>query len=293
MDRSAPLRKPVASIVRIFHPSDFSKASHVAFAHALKLALEAKAELGIMHVRQGVKRQALERHWTDFPGVRATLARWGILPEGVRREDVGKTGLRVTKILASSADPVKSITRHLENYPPDLIVLATHQREGLARWMRRPVAEKIARRSGAMTLFVPRDGKGFIAPEDGAVTLKKILIPVDRTPDPQAALDKAAGLARGLGCRDAEFLLLHVGDEDELPPLDTSYYSGWRWERIARRGEVVATILEIHAEWKPDLMVLVTEGHLDFLDALRGSTTERVLRGARCPVLAIPAGIER
>lgn len=263
----------------------------MAFAHALKLALEAKADFSIMHVRQGVKREALERHWTDFPGVRATLARWGILPEGVRRGEVGKTGLRVTKILASSADPVKSIMTHLENYPPDLIVLATHQREGLARWMRRPVAEKIARRSGAMTLFVPRDGKGFIAPADGAVTLKKILIPVDRIPDPQSALDKASSLARGLGCKDAEFVLLHVGSEDGLPALDTADYPGWRWERLVREGDIVESILQIEGDWNPDLMVLVTEGHLDFLDALRGSTTERVLRGARCPVLAIPAHV--
>jgi nucleotide-binding universal stress UspA family protein len=35
-------------------------------------------------------------------------------------------------------------------------------------------------------------------------------------------------------------------------------------------------------------MVLATQGHLDFLDAVRGSTTERVLRNVRCPVLAVP-----
>ena len=34
---------------------------------------------------------------------------------------------------------------------------------------------------------------------------------------------------------------------------------------------------------------MATQGHLDFLDALRGSTAERVLRGARCAVLAVPA----
>ena len=47
-------------------------------------------------------------------------------------------------------------------------------------------------------------------------------------------------------------------------------------------------ILEEEAHWRPDLMLLATQGHIDFLDALRGSTTERVLR-AHCPVLAVPA----
>ena len=48
-------------------------------------------------------------------------------------------------------------------------------------------------------------------------------------------------------------------------------------------------ILKEAADWSPDLIVMATQGHLDFLDALRGSTAERVLRGARCAVLAVPA----
>ena len=54
-------------------------------------------------------------------------------------------------------------------------------------------------------------------------------------------------------------------------------------------GSPVEEILKKDADWKPDLMVLATEGHQEFFDALRGSTSERVLRGARCPVLAVPA----
>ena len=34
----------------IFHPSDFSIASEIAFAHALKIALQAHARLDIMHI---------------------------------------------------------------------------------------------------------------------------------------------------------------------------------------------------------------------------------------------------
>lgn len=32
---------------------------------------------------------------------------------------------------------------------------------------------------------------------------------------------------------------------------------------------------------------MATKGHEGFLDALRGTTTERVLRQAECPVLAV------
>ena len=86
---------------RIFHPSDFSPASAVAFAHALKLALITRATLRLMHVAADEE----DMHWSDFPGVRATLARWGLLPEASPREAVGQLGLDIGKILCSRADP--------------------------------------------------------------------------------------------------------------------------------------------------------------------------------------------
>ncbi len=37
-----------------------------------------------------------------------------------------------------------------------------------------------------------------------------------------------------------------------------------------------------------DLIVMSTDGHRDFLDVLRGNTTERVLHHSPCPLLAVP-----
>ena len=115
-------------------------------------------------------------HWLDFPAVRVTLARWGVLPEGVRRQEVAKTGLRVRKILTAGDDPVATVLQHFRKFPPDLIVLATHQRDGLARWLHKTVAEPLARCSGAMTLFIPHAGRGFVSLKDGTVALKRIFI---------------------------------------------------------------------------------------------------------------------
>jgi nucleotide-binding universal stress UspA family protein len=68
------------------------------------------------------------------------------------------------------------------------------------------------------------------------------------------------------------------------PPLglDCSF------EKTARSGQPVDEIIKAADEDKADLIVMATEGHNGFLDALRGSTTEQVLRRAPCPVLAIP-----
>jgi nucleotide-binding universal stress UspA family protein len=242
-----------------------------------------------MHVESHVTPAEVEQHWLEFPGVRATLARWGILPANVTREEVAETGVRVAKILAVSRDPVESIMRHFENHRPDLIVLATHQRDGVARWMHKSVAEPLARRSGAMTLFVPRDGAGFVDQDQGNVRLNRILVPMDHNPDPQIALDKALLLAQGLGCVGGEFVLLHVGSAAAMPLVSRSAGPDWSYREIGREGDVVEEILKAETECQADLMVLATQGHDDILDALRGSTTERVLRGAHCPVLAVPA----
>jgi len=64
----------------IFHPSDFSPSSEVAFAHALKIALLTHADLNVLHVRD-----ADNADWADFPGVRQMLERWRVLPPGSPR----------------------------------------------------------------------------------------------------------------------------------------------------------------------------------------------------------------
>jgi hypothetical protein len=49
----------------IFHPSDFSSASEVAFGHALKIAMQSKAKLDIMHVETLLSPE--KPYWLDFP----------------------------------------------------------------------------------------------------------------------------------------------------------------------------------------------------------------------------------
>jgi nucleotide-binding universal stress UspA family protein len=276
---------PSLILERIFHPSDFSQASEVAFAHALKLSLVTRAALRLIHVAA----DAADMDWSDFPGVRATLARWGLLPEGSPREAVGQLGLDIGKILVPRADPVGALLQHLDERPADLVVLATHQRVGIERWLHRSIAEPVARRAGAMTLFLPQDAAGFIALDNGAVTLRRILIPIDQVPRPQPAVDVAARLAHSLGCPEIAFTLVHVGSAGEVPAVQEPRDAGWTWDRTVRRGNVVEQILDVCTATAPDLIVLTTQGHQGFLDALRGSTSERILRGAQCPVLAMPA----
>jgi hypothetical protein len=73
----------------------------------------------------------------------------------------------------------------------------------------------------------------------------------------------------------------------DLRAVVTKEKPGWTWERSLLSGEPATALVEAIQDFHPDLVVMTTAGHHGFMDALRGSTTERVLRAIRCPLLAV------
>ena len=277
-----PLSLPI--LQHVFHPSDFSPASETAFAHALKAALVAKATLTIFHVSPDRKES-----WTEFPGVKQTLERWGILPKDSPQSAVPELGIKVNKVVAQDKDPVKAVLGFLEHQPSDLIVLATQQDKGRVLWLENSVAKPVARESHQLTLFIPAGVEGFVSLKDGSVSLKNILIPVAPVPKAQPAIQAAVRIAQRLNCPTGQFTILHVGDGSEMPEVSCPDLPGWEWTKMSEKGDVTQVILQTARGMEADLIVMSTEGRQGFLDALRGSTSEQVLRQCDCPVLAIPA----
>jgi nucleotide-binding universal stress UspA family protein len=276
----SPARGTVPFVKSIFHPSDFSKASELAFAHALAIALFRKTELVVMHA--GGDRVG---DWAQFPPVRKTLERWEVLSPGSPRSAVyEKLSMSVTKVSAKG-NPVDASIRHIERQKPDLVVLATRGRHGLQLWLKPSIAQAIARRSSAMTLFVPSGCRGIVS-TDGDIQLRRILLPVDHQPDAQEAVVRAVRAAEVFGEDVVQMVVLHVNG-DTSPYFQRPESKACSWKEIRKEGEVAATILD--ASEDADLIVMATEGRHGIVDAMRGSVTERVVRGASCPVLAVPA----
>ena len=268
---------------RILHPTDFSEASEVAFVHALKLALIGQGQLHVLHVSS----EAGPVRWRHFPGVREALVRWGVLPAGSSPEAVGELGIEVEKVQTVGDDPILATHDFLRRHPAEIIVLATQQRDGLARWWKPSVAERIAREAHQVTLFVPAGTQGFVDAGTGLIRLQRVLIPVDRIPPPQPAIEAATALASLEVRAPVTLRMVHVG-EASAPIVRVQKKPGWIWERRTLTGEPATALVEAVQEFAPDLVVMTTAGHLGFMDALRGSTTERVLRAIPCPLLAVP-----
>jgi len=274
-----------AATASVFHPSDFSEASEIAFAHALKIALMSRATLHMLHVSG-----ESDLPWDDFPGVRDTLQRWGLIPADSPRSAVTSLGIEVRKVVRRSGNAVKASLSFLARHPADVVVLAVHQREGRARWFQKSVAEPIARGSGQITLFVPHGVQGFVSRATGAVSLRNILVPVTHKPSPQPAIDAAARFVRNLQLATGTITVLHVGEGGGPPPVQCPSVPGWTWNRMNTTGDPVERILQVASEIEADLIVMSTDGPDGFLDGLRGTTSARVLNRAHCPVASLPVG---
>ncbi len=148
-------------------------------------------------------------------------------------------------------------------------------------------------------------------------TPKKILLTTDFSDCSREAFDAATTLAEKF---DAEILLLYV-DDDRLPPLVGEFPTqGDQLAEIvlSHRRRASAELVKLasalsgkvkvqeqmltgtphreivrHAEEEGvDLIVMATHGRGFLAHALLGSTTERVLRHAPCPVLSVRAKAE-
>lgn len=272
-------------IENVLHPTDFSESSLIAFHHALKAAMSARSRLTLLHVSKDTTSQ-----WSDFPGIRETLERWGVLPEGSPKSAVAEIGVAASKVLANEGEPVEAVLRYLEKHPADLIVLATSQRGGAVRWLGKSVSAQATYKAGQMTLLIPGAGRGFVSDTDGSVKLDNILIPIARTPRPEPALNAAARFVRKFNCTEGTFTVLHVGESKTMPALRFPEVAGWTWKKELRSGDAVEGIVKTAKDIEADLIVMSTDGRNGFLDGLRGSHSERVLRNCAAPLLTIPVG---
>lgn len=107
---------------------------------------------------------------------------------------------------------------------------------------------------------------------------------------PQPALAAAARLAARLQRPKGTFVLMHVGEAGAMPAVQCPEVPGWEWKKMTRTGDVIQGVVDTAGPEAVDLIVMSTNGRNGFLDALRGSHSERVLWNAPCPPLTVPEG---
>jgi nucleotide-binding universal stress UspA family protein len=123
------------------------------------------------------------------------------------------------------------------------------------------------------------------------MTARHILVATDLSDNAAAALAVGVTTARALGAR---LHLLHVFtsvDDDATRLLaDAAAKAGSEVSVVATSaGDPAREILRYAARQAIDLIVIGTHGRTGVTRVLLGSVAERVVRGAHCPVLVVPA----
>ncbi len=142
-----------------------------------------------------------------------------------------------------------------------------------------------------------------------SLSLRRILVPIDFSEPSIDCLDYAERFARHFG---AELVLLHVV-EPTIYPADFGFgqvgvpnieeelrkHSEQELERLSKRvqgvharsfvrtGKPFLEIVQAAEEEKVDMIIIASHGHTGVEHILFGSTAEKVVRKAQCPVLTV------
>lgn len=264
---------------RISLATDFSAESEGAFILALGLAAAFRARLDLLNVMQPGEAAA----WNSFPHVRQTLEHWGMLPPQSRQEDVGNIlGIDINKVEIQGEDAASAISAFVEHHRPDLMVAASHGRTGLNGWLSGSVALATLQKTALPTLLLGPAARPFVDRHTGLLTLDSVLFPVALSPSPLEAIGTFREL---IGAAAVETRFIHISEDQRSDEAIRTIIP----EATIIGGKVVPGILDAARKTAAQLIVMPTAGRHGFMDALRGSTTQRVLHEASCPVLALPS----
>jgi nucleotide-binding universal stress UspA family protein len=216
------------------------------------------------------------------------------------------------KIVTGSGDPATVIVEEAERCGASAIVIATHGRGAVGRWLHGSVTDRVARTSPLPVVILRGDENG-VTPHD----LRRILLPYDGSETARGAIGAAAQVA------ESEGIPVHVLtaiDVSSLAPVSVPGavmpVSGEIYEEVydqmvaeARteadaaaaifhdRGITATTevrvgppTIAIEDVLRPgDLIVLSSHGRSGVQRWLLGSVTEQLIRTAPAPVMLVPS----
>ncbi|HSJ03561.1 MAG: universal stress protein [Verrucomicrobium sp.] len=192
----------------------------------------------------------------------------------------------------------------------DLIVLTSHGRSGLARALIGSVAEGVVQGANCPVLVIklPRSEKGDLEGGPAHLSLDEIVVGYDHRREAQEALRIAATLTDRHG---AHLTLVHavepvcmIGDaagavhaetrrqmfeaRSLLHPLFTSEEPGSnQWTLLVEAGLPWEVLLQCADRTHADLLIVGPHEHNRWGADFAGSTAQRIVRLARCPVLVV------
>jgi nucleotide-binding universal stress UspA family protein len=300
----------MSSINKILCPIDFSEFSRHALDHAVGIAKHYGASITALYVIPPITAWyppldiAAYIPYVYTPEELAEMQR--SLEQFVQESD---STYPVTAV-SVEAPVVTEILDRAATLPADLVVLGTHGRSGFERVVLGSVTERILAKAHCPVLTVPRRSPDAVP--FGKVLYPHILCPVDFSPASLRALSYAGDLARETGARVTAMHVLEpvsrfqpVVMGAQATPEFHQFERNEARERL--RGALPASVrdatgfVELVIDGKPweevvriagerEVSLIAVGAHAGTAGAFGfGSTTNRIVREAGCPVLTVRA----
>lgn len=276
---------------RILCPIDFDEHSGRAVERAQDLALRHGAELRLLHV--------LPSRPESIRMPRAAVAAQVDRAAGARLDDLAamirERGVRC-EVATLHGDPAFQILQAARDGEADLVVMATHGRKGVPRVVLGSVTEAVLHATPCPLLTIPPRAAG------AGGSFRRVLCAVDFSPSSPATFSHALAMVQEAY---GELTVLNVIDrafssgppeavraeaEVALAGLHERVPAHWCVVRDAVRfGETAAEVLKLATEDDAHLIVVGAHSRRPAVAAMVGSCADRIVREARCPVLAVPS----
>jgi nucleotide-binding universal stress UspA family protein len=286
---------------KILVPVDFSEFSNKAVEFALFAAEKYDAHITLLHIivlfQEDVNEEMQLQEYEKFVQMKEKES-YRLLQ--LHNKEAEKRGVTIDSKILRRVSAADSILEFINDNDFDLVVMGTHGRTGLKKWMYGSVAEKVVRLSPVPVLTTHHPLKKF--------AIEKILVPLDFSEYSKKASDTAIQLARRF---NAALTFLHVIEQEYHPAFYTANvesifrvdpelrdrstqklreFTGYESEDVVyvvSEGKAFKEIVEYARKNHSDIIVMATRGFTGLEHLLIGSTTERVVRLAPCPVLTV------
>ena len=292
----------VTQIRRILCPVDFSEFSASVLAYAAAFAKLFGSDVTVLHVFATAVP----------PASSATYPAWLLQVPEARKSiaddlhlllaPLVSTGVTVRTHIAEG-NTAAEIVRHAADRDVDLVVMGTHGRSGFDRLTLGSVAEKVLRKSPCPVVTIPPGA----ARDATVVPVRQILCPTDFSTCSEQAMDFALSLAARA---NAAVTALHVVETIDARPelsgamaelqerrcdtergyleeINAARTDGNRITNAVTLGRPHLEILRMMEERTIDVIVMGVRGRGAVDITLFGSTTNHVVRRARCPVVTV------
>jgi nucleotide-binding universal stress UspA family protein len=302
---------------KILVPLDGSELAERAIPYAEDLASHFGSEISLINVRTPSEDPEKPEFKAYISKMAATIEqdvkKYPALPPG---EQV-KVKSTITRTSGGLTHAAEEILEFAGKEKTELIVMATHGRTGIRRWVLGDTANKVASALNCPVLLIRANAE---APKK--IHLNKILAPLDGSKESEAVLPYVESLAArvksGINLLYVTELLYHVvvspstagyyggegivrvpyNDEEMKPMKDAAEKyikgvsdklngKGIKTSYEVRVGSAGVEIIEVEEKMHPDMVVMSTHGHSGFGRFDHGSITDKVLHGGITPLLLV------